>query len=113
MPSIEDFSKFEFKIAQIKEVSDHPDADRLYVIKIDTGLKDESGGSILKQIVAGIKKSYLKEDLIGKYVVVVDNLDPAVLRGVESRGMLLAASDDDGIAIISPDRPVKLGAKVK
>lgn len=113
MPSIEDFSKFEFKIAQIKEVSDHPDADRLYVIKIDTGLKDESGSSILKQIVAGIKKSYQKEDLIGRQIVIVDNLDPATLRGVESHGMLLAASDDEGQSIICPDRPVKLGAKVK
>lgn len=113
MPSIEEFSKFEFKIAQIKEVEDHPNADRLYVIKIDTGQKNENGETVLKQIVAGIKKSYQKEDLVGRQIVIVDNLDPATLRGVESQGMLLAASDDEGHSIICPDRIVKLGAKVK
>jgi len=136
MPTIDDFIKFEFKVAKIVEVEDHPNADRLYVIKIDTGMtaeqniapaNDDANGPvearliapvqppspILKQIVAGIKKSYKKEDLIGKYVVVVDNLEPAVLRGVESNGMLLAASDDEGICIVSPERAVKLGSRVK
>ncbi len=106
MATIDDFKKLDFKIAQIKEVADHPDADRLYVITLDVGDKT-------KQIVAGIKKSYSKEDLIGKQVVLVDNLEPAVLRGVESQGMILAASDEEGICIISPSRNVKLGSIVK
>ncbi len=106
MVTIEDFRKLELRIGEIKEVNDHPDADRLYVILVDLGDKT-------KQVVAGIKGSYQKEDLLGKQVVVVDNLESALLRGVESQGMLLAASDETGITIISPQRKLKLGSIVK
>ncbi len=106
MVTIEDFKKIDLKIARIKDVLDHPNADRLYVITVDLGVTT-------KQIVAGIKKSYTKEELVGRLVVVVDNLDPAVLRGVESQGMLLAASDESGIVVISPEKPVALGSVVK
>jgi len=104
--TIDDFRKLELRIAQIKEVSDHPAADRLYVITIDLGDRQ-------KQIVAGIKASYAKEDLVGKQVVVVDNLEPANLRGVESQGMLLATQDEQGVCIISPERKAKPGGIVK
>jgi len=106
MVTIDDFKKLELKVAKIKEVEDHPHADKLYIIIIDLGDKT-------KQIVAGLKGSYPKEDLVGKQVVVVDNLEPALLRGIESQAMLLAASDDKGICIITPERQVQLGSKVK
>jgi methionyl-tRNA synthetase len=106
MINIEDFKKLELKVAEIKEVNDHPHADRLYIITVNLG-------SSTKQVVAGIRNSYQKEDLIGKQVVVVDNLEPAVLRGVESQGMILAASDETGITIISPEKKLKLGSVVK
>ncbi len=106
MVTFEDFKKLELKVAEIKEVNDHPHADKLYVITIDLGDKT-------KQIVAGIKNYYPKEELVGRQVVVVDNLEPAVLRGVESQGMLLAAQDEQGIFIISPEKKVKLGSIVK
>jgi methionyl-tRNA synthetase len=106
MATIEDFKKIELKVAEIKEVNDHPNADKLYVITIDLGDKT-------KQIVAGIRGFYRKEDLLGKQVVVVDNLQPAVLRGVESQGMLLAAQDAQGIVIVSPERKVGLGSTIK
>ena len=106
MITLEEFKKLELKIAEIKDVQDHPDADRLYVITIDLG-------DVRKQIVAGIKSSYSKESLIGKQVVVVNNLEPAVLRGVESQAMLLAAQDAEGICIVSPQRNVQLGSIVK
>ena len=106
MVTIDDFRKLELKVGEIKEVSDHPNADRLYLITVDMGDKT-------KQLVAGIKSSYTKEELIGRQVVVVDNLEPALLRGVESQGMLLAASDENGIVIISPEKKVKLGSTVK
>ncbi|MDD3906097.1 MAG: hypothetical protein PHS46_06185 [Candidatus Omnitrophica bacterium] len=106
MATYEDFRKIELKIAKIKEVNDHPNADRLYVIIVEVGDKT-------KQIVAGIRNSYKKEDLIGRQVVLVDNLDPAILRGVESQGMLLAASDEKGIAIITSDREMVSGSVVK
>ena len=75
MATIDDFRKLELRVARIKEVNDHPDADKLYVITLDLGGRT-------KQVVAGIKRSYQKEELIGKQVVMVDNLDPAMLRGV-------------------------------
>ncbi|MFH0827815.1 MAG: hypothetical protein V1919_01450 [Candidatus Omnitrophota bacterium] len=106
MATIEDFKKIGLKIARIKDVVDHPNADRLYVITVDLG-------GATKQIVAGIKKSYTKEELIGRLIVVVDNLEPVILRGVESQGMLLAASDESGIVVLSPDKPVALGSVVK
>ncbi len=106
MATIEEFRKLELKIAEIKEVVEHPNADKLYVITLDLGEKT-------KQVVAGIRLSYAKEDLVGKQVVVVDNLDPVVLRGVESQGMILAASDEAGISILSPLRKMKLGSIVK
>lgn len=106
MANYEDFKKIELKVAKIKEVNDHPNADRLYVIILDVGDRT-------KQVVAGIKNSYKKEDLVGRQVVLVDNLDPAMLRGVESQGMLLATSDEKGIAIVTPDREMALGSIVK
>ena len=106
MATIDDFRKIEFKVAEIKEVQDHPNADRLYVVILDVGDKT-------KRVVAGIKSAYTKEELVGKQVVLVDNLEPAILRGVESQGMILAASDETGLAIISPGKKMKLGSIVK
>ncbi len=102
----EEFRKLDLKIATIKEAAPHPNADKLYVLTIDVG------GST-KQIVAGIRLFYSEESLIGKQVVVVNNLEPATIRGVESQGMLLAASDEAGIAVVSPDRRVLEGSMVK
>ncbi|MFA5004992.1 MAG: methionine--tRNA ligase subunit beta [Candidatus Omnitrophota bacterium] len=106
MATIDDFRKMEFKVAEIKDVSEHPNADKLLVLTLDLGEKT-------KQVVAGIKSAYSKETLIGKQVVLVDNLDTAVLRGVESQGMVLAASDENGIVIVSPEKKLKNGSVVK
>jgi methionine--tRNA ligase beta chain len=106
MASIDDFRKLELKVGEIKEVIEHPHADRLYIITVDLGDKT-------KQLVAGIRAYYQKEELVGKQVVVVDNLEPAILRGVESQGMLLAAQDAAGICIISPEKKTSLGSVVK
>jgi methionyl-tRNA synthetase len=106
MITIEEFKKLELKVAEIKDVQDHPNADKLYVITVDLGDKT-------KQVVAGIKPSYKKEELMGQQVVVVDNLATAVLRGVESQGMILAGSDENGIVIVSPQKKLKLGSTVK
>ena len=106
MISFEDFKKLELIIARVKEVKDHPNADRLYVLKIDTG-KEE------KQLVAGVRQSYTKEELTGRAIVVINNLEPVVIRGEESQGMLLAVGDEKGISILSPDRDVVLGSVVR
>ena len=106
MATIDDFRKLEFKIAEIKEVNDHPNADKLLILTVDLGDK-------LKQVVAGIKNHYTKEELLGKQVILVDNLEPAMLRGVESQGMILAGSDEFILAVISPEKKLKLGSIVK
>lgn len=106
MVTFEEFRRLELKVAKIIEVSDHPHADKLYVLNIDLGEKT-------KCIVAGIKNYYTKESLVGRQVIVVDNLEPVVLRGVESQAMLLAAQDENGISVVSPDREMKSGSRVK
>lgn len=104
--TIEDFKKVELIVAQIKEVKEHPNADRLYVAQVDTG-KD------VRQIVAGVRKFYTPEQLIGRRVILIANLEPAVIRGEASNGMLLAASDENGTALLMPDKDVALGSLVK
>ncbi len=106
MVTLEDFKKLEFIVAQIKEVKEHPNADRLYVIKVDTG-KEE------RQLVAGIRLSYTKEQLLGRRVVMINNLEPAIIRGETSQGMILVASDTQGAAILTLERDVALGSIVK
>ena len=106
MISIEDVKKLELIVARVIEVNDHPNADRLYVLKVDTGQD-------VRQLVAGIKSSYAKEDLTDKEIVMIANLQPAVIRGEESQGMLLAASDDEQIALVTPEKNVALGSQVR
>ena len=106
MVTIDEFRKLELRIARILEANNHPDADKLYVLKIDLGTET-------RQIVAGIRLSYEAKDLVGKEVVVVVNLEPAVIRGVESAGMLLATHDEKCISMLSPDREVVLGSSVR
>ncbi len=103
---LEEFKKIQLKVAQIESVEPHPNADRLYVLKIKVG-------EVQKQIVAGIRKHYTEEELKGKKIVIVDNLEPAVIRGVESNGMLLAASDTESLTVIVPERPISDGALIK
>ena len=106
MASYEDFQKLEIKVAEIESVTPHPNADRLYVLGIKVG-------EVRKQIVAGIRAHYTEDQLKGKKIVIIDNLDPAVIRGVESQGMLLAASDPTLLTLIVPERSIPDGAKVK
>ncbi|MBI5873113.1 MAG: hypothetical protein HZB36_03100 [Candidatus Omnitrophica bacterium] len=106
MITYEEFRKVELKIATIKDVKPHPDADRLYLVTLDVG-------GVTKQVVAGIRLFYSEDALKGKQVVIVDNLEPAVIRGVESQGMILAASDEKGISVVAPDRIVQEGSLVK
>jgi len=83
------------KVANIISVEDHPDADKLIVLKIDLGREQ-------RQIIAGIKNHYTKEELIGKKIAVLTNLKPVNLRGLESNGMLLAGDDGRNIGLIAP-----------
>jgi methionine--tRNA ligase beta chain len=103
----EDFAKLELRVAKVLEARPHPNADKLMLLQIDVG--DEQ-----KQIVAGIRQHYTAEQLVGKRIVVVNNLAPAMLRGESSHGMLLAASSGDKVVLLAPDDPeCVVGAKVK
>ena len=106
MATFDDFKKLEIIVARVESVRDHPNADKLLILEVDVG---ESK----KEIVAGIKNFYAKDGLVGKDIVMVNNLEPALIRGVESNGMLLAVQDEDGINLITPDKPVKPGSKIK
>ena len=102
----EDFSKVELRIATVLAAREHPNANKLMLLDVDLG--DER-----KQIVAGIRGHYPADELVGRQIVVVNNLQEAVLRGEESRGMLLAASDGESVILLRPDRPCQPGAPVK
>ncbi len=103
------FTDLDLRVAEIRSVKDHPDADKLLVMEIDLGKEKRT-------IVAGLKKHYDKEELVGKKIVVVKNLKPAKLRGIESQGMLLAADSSEGPKILeakqsNPGEKVTAGLK--
>ena len=102
----DDFKKLELRVAEIESVAVHPNADKLYVLGIKVG-------GIKKTIVAGIRKHYTEESLKGKKIVVVNNLAPSVIRGVESQGMLLAASSGEMLTLVTPELPIPDGAAVR
>ncbi|MCA9395072.1 MAG: methionine--tRNA ligase subunit beta [Candidatus Omnitrophica bacterium] len=106
MATIQDFMNLELKVARIIEAKEHPNADRLFVLKIDLGSEE-------RQLVAGIRSSYQAEELVGKKIVVIANLEPATIRGEESQGMLLAASGENGPVLLAPEKDVPLGSQVK
>lgn len=106
MINIQDVMKLDLRVAEVLSAEAHPNADKLLVLQIVIG--DEK-----RQIIAGIKKHYNPEELVGKKIVVVANLEPVILRGVESQGMLLAASDAEKVVILTPDSDIASGSKVK
>ena len=93
--TIDDFAKIEMKVGQVLSCEKHPKADKLLVSQIDIGEEKP------RQIVSGIAGSYKPEQMIGKKVVVITNLAPAKLRGVESQGMILAGMGEDQIEVLS------------
>jgi len=105
MISIDEFRKLELKVATIKSAEPHPNADKLMVLQVDLGSEQ-------RQICAGIRNQYAPEELVGKQIVVVANLETAKLRGLESQGMLLAASDEERVILLMPEKTVAPGSKV-
>lgn len=93
--TIDDFDKLELRVGEIVDAQKHPKADKLLVLQIKLG-------SEKRQIVSGISKHYKPEELIGKHVVVVCNLKPVKLRGIDSQGMILAAVNDDETKLVLP-----------
>jgi methionyl-tRNA synthetase len=103
---IEDFMKVDLKVGKIIAAERVEKSEKLIKLKVDIGAET-------RQVVAGIGKSYGPEELMGKSVVIVANLKPAKLMGIESQGMLLAASSGDLLAVATFDRETKPGSRVK
>ena len=100
-----EFQKLDLRIGVIKAVEDIPGSKKLFKLTVDMGEE--------RTVVAGIKGHYAKENLPGMQVLLLANLEPATLMGVESQGMLLAAGDEDGLHLMTPDTEAKPGARVK
>lgn len=117
--SFEDFAKLDLRVAKVVEAEPHPDADRLLKLQLDDGSGEP------RQICAGVREHYEPGDLVGKLIVIVANLEPRRIRGEESRGMLLAASDapkggaggggeggDRSVVLLSPMSEIAPGSMV-
>jgi methionyl-tRNA synthetase len=103
----EDFAKLDIRIGTVIAAEKVPEADKLIKCTIDLGSLGE------RTIVSGILEWKTPEELVGKQLPYIVNLAPKMLKGVESRGMLLAASDESGVALITPERALPSGTRLK
>ncbi|RLG50832.1 MAG: methionine--tRNA ligase subunit beta [Thermoproteota archaeon] len=106
MISISEFSKLDIRAGVVKSAERVPGTSKLVRLEVDLG---ELG---VRQLVAGIAEEYKPEDIVGKTIIVLANLEPKKIRGVLSQGMLLAAVHDDKPVLLTTDRPVPPGTKV-
>lgn len=110
--TFDDFAKVDLRVAKVLEAVPHPDADRLLKLQID------DGSGVPRQICAGIREYYEPESLVGKSIVIVANLAPRTIRGEESRGMLIAASDaakgsdERNVVVMAPMSEIGAGSVV-
>lgn len=103
--NFEEFKKVELRVAKVIAAEKIEGSEKLLKLRVDLG-EDE------RQIIAGIGNAYNPESLIGREVIIVANLEPRKLMGFESQGMVLAASDETGLALLSPDRIIQPGSLV-
>lgn len=108
--SFSDWQKLDLRVGRILKVEDIEGADKLYKLEVDLG--KEIGKRML---VAGIKKHYSKEELKGKKCVIFANLEPKKLKGIESKGMILAAvnSDESEIVLLEPEKDIEIGSGIR
>lgn len=105
--TIDDFTKVEIRMGTVTNVDVVEGADKLYILSVDLGEEKP------RQILSGIREFVSKEDLLGKQFPFVTNLAPRKLRGYESQGMILAGSDDEGLALLQPTKLLKNGTKLR
>lgn len=103
--TIDDFDKMELRVAKVLEAEKHPKADRLLVLQLQVGNEK-------RQVVSGIAAHYKPEELVGKNLILVANLKPVKLRGIESHGMILAASNDEGLVLGTVDKDIASGTAI-
>ena len=107
-----DFEKIELRIARIISAERVDGSEKLLKLTVEAGDKNEASEPVSRQVIAGIGKVYAPEILVGKEIVIVANLEPRMLMGLESRGMLLAASDENGPVILMPERDAPPGSAI-
>src|SRR5690606_26567761 len=105
--TIDDFAKVELRVVTVEKAEPHPNADKLLVLTVRLGAETRT-------VVSGIKAHYAPEDLVGRKLVLVTNLQPAQLRGRERQAMLLAAEDDDGqLSLVTLEKDLADGSEVR
>ncbi len=104
----DDFAKLDLRVGEIKSVEEHPNADKLFVMKVDFGELGE------RTIVAGLRGFYSVDELERKKAVFVVNLEPVVLRGVESNGMILVAVSEgkNVVSFVGPEKDIAVGTRI-
>ena len=102
----EKWEQIDLRVAEVESVEDHPNADKLYVLRINLG--DEK-----RTLIAGLKRFYKKEELLGKKLIIIANLEPANFRGIKSEGMLLAGEDETTVGFLIPQGDVPPGSRVQ
>ncbi len=117
----DEFKKMDIRVGTIREVEPVPETDKLLRCQVDFDEKDEEGNAKLRQIISGIHEFYPDyEKLVGKQVLYIVNLEPRMIKGFESQGMLMAldglpaqAGKDGGIVFLTPEVEVNSGSKVR
>ena len=107
MINFDDFAKIELKVGTVLEAEDLEGSEKLIKLKVDLG--EESP----RQILAGVKQWYKPKDFVGKQVVVVANLEPRTMMGIESQGMMLAADCEDGPVFLTVPKKIPAGTKIR
>ncbi len=102
----DDWKKLDIRVGKVLEVKDHPEAEKLYVLKVDFG-------EFERWIVSGLREHYTKEELEGKRFAFIVNLEPKTLIGVKSEGMILAAVEKDKVVLLEPDKDISEGSKIE
>jgi len=114
MINFNEFQKIDLRVGKIVEAEKVEGTEKLLKLKVDLGTDPSiNSGQEIRQIVAGIAQFYQPEDLIGKEIVVVVNLEPRILKGIESQGMLLAADAEGRPILLRPDKEVPPGTKIR
>lgn len=112
MISIDEFKKVELKVAKVISAERVEGSEKLLKLQVDLG-EEKTDLSAGRQVIAGIGKSYEPEELVGKEIIIVANLEPRSLMGLESQGMVLAANSESGPVLIMPDKEVNPGTELK
>lgn len=113
MISFEQFKEIELKVGEILTAEPIEGSEKLLRLKVFLGEDSVTGLRLERKILAGIAKQYKPEELIGKQIVIVVNLEPKQMMGEESQGMLLAADTPNGPVLLTPERPAPPGASVR